>query len=150
MFILWAGLKGAVPILLGTYILAAGSTSNRLAYDIIFVVVLFSVIVQGGLVPTVAALCRVQMDLVRPRPWALGMRVRDEPESARQYRIDPGAPADGRTVRDLHESEDLWVSVVVRDGVPLRIRPDTVLQADDELLVLADPPAEPGQAFRAE
>ncbi len=46
VFILWAGLKGAVPILLGTYILAAGSTSDRLAYDIIFVVVLFSVLVK--------------------------------------------------------------------------------------------------------
>lgn len=121
-----------------------------MAYDIIFVVVLFSVIVQGGLVPTVAARCRVQMDVVRPRPWALGMRVQDEPESARQYRIDPGAPADGRTVRDLHEAEDLWISVVVRDGIPIRVRADTVLQADDELLVLADPPSERGHAFRTD
>ena len=28
-FILWAGLKGAVPILLGTYILGAGGTGAR-------------------------------------------------------------------------------------------------------------------------
>jgi cell volume regulation protein A len=148
VFILWAGLKGAVPILLGTYILAVGSAADRLAYDVIFVVVLFSVLVQGGLVPAVAARCRVQMDDVEPRPWAVGMRMRDEPETARQYRIDAGAPADGRTVRDLHRTEDLWISVVVRDGTPVRVTADTVLQADDEVLVLADPPADPGPVFR--
>ena len=49
----------------------------------IFVVVAFSVIVQGGLVPTVAALCGVRMEDKEPRPWAVGMRLRDEPEHHR-------------------------------------------------------------------
>ena len=105
MFVIWSGLKGAVPILLGTYILGAGGCASRFAYDVIFVVVLFSVLVQGGLVPTVAARCRVQMDDVPPEPWAVGLRVQDEPQIARRHRVDSGAPADGRSVRDLHRSE---------------------------------------------
>jgi cell volume regulation protein A len=54
VFVLWAGLKGAVPILLGVFIVSAGAAHNAQMYSVIFVVVLFSVIVQGGLVPFVA------------------------------------------------------------------------------------------------
>ena len=103
---------------------------------------LFSVIVQGGLIPTVARRCRVQMDDVEPRPWAVGLRVRDEPRTTRQYRIDPDAPAVGQAVRDVHDAYDVWISVVVRDGHTLRVHADTVLRADDEVLVLAEPDAD--------
>jgi cell volume regulation protein A len=149
VFVLWSGLKGAVPILLGTYVLGAGGDANRLVYEVIFVVVLFSVVVQGGLVPTVARRCRVQMEDVEPRPWALGVRVRDQPESGRQYRVGRGARAEGRTVSELHRSEDVWISLIVRDGSPVRVRPDTTLRAGDEVLLLVDPPGEPGPAFES-
>ena len=147
VFVLWAGLKGAVPILLGTYVLAVGGDAYRWAYEVIFVVVAFSVIVQGGLVPIVAERCRVRMREVPPRPWSVGLRLQNEPDSARHYRVGAGSPADGRTVAELHRTEDVWISLVVRDGHPLRVRADTVLQAGDEVLLLVEPPIEPGSAF---
>lgn len=61
LFVLWAGLKGAVPILLGLFIVAAGADKASQMYAVIFVVVLFSVVVQGGLVPSVAARLGVPM-----------------------------------------------------------------------------------------
>ena len=64
---LWAGLKGAVPILLGVFIVAEGVDHAAQMYAVIFVVVVFSVFVQGGLVPTVAKRC--------------GVLVRDVPQS---------------------------------------------------------------------
>jgi cell volume regulation protein A len=60
-FVLWAGLKGAVPILLGTFVLAEGVSDAGRIYGIVFVVVLVSVVVQGGLVPAAARACRVTM-----------------------------------------------------------------------------------------
>jgi cell volume regulation protein A len=116
---------------------------------VIFVVVAFSVIVQGGLDPAVARWCRVRMQDKEPRPWAVGVRLRDEPDSARQYRVHPGASAEGRTVGELHRSEDVWISLIVRDGRPLRVRADTTLRAGDEVLLLVEPPAEPGAAFES-
>ncbi len=59
IFVLWSGLKGAVPILLGVFIVSAGALHKDQMYAIIFVVVLFSVIVQGGMVPWVAGRCGV-------------------------------------------------------------------------------------------
>ncbi|MEV6644167.1 cation:proton antiporter [Amycolatopsis sp. NPDC051371] len=140
VFVIWSGLKGAVPILLGTYILASGRGADVVAYEVIFVVVLFSVVVQGGLMPMVAARCGIGMRERPPRPWALGIRTNEEPAGGRRFRISPGAPAAGRTVDDLHLGEDIWVSLVVRRGRQLRIRGDLTLEQDDE--VLADPDSE--------
>ncbi|OLB79387.1 MAG: hypothetical protein AUI14_10545 [Actinobacteria bacterium 13_2_20CM_2_71_6] len=65
-FIAWAGLKGAVPILLGTFLLTAGVPDAIPLYHIIVVVVAFSVIVQGGLIPAVARWCGVPMRVIEP------------------------------------------------------------------------------------
>ena len=64
----------------------------------IFVVVLVSVVVQGGLVPTLARLWHVRMRVVEPEPWALGMRFRDEPEGLHRFVVTRGSAADGSTI----------------------------------------------------
>lgn len=142
LFVMWAGLKGAVPVLLGTFILTSGTTSaaGRVrAYDIIFVVVAFSVIVQGGLVPTVAHRLRLPVQTVEPEPWALGLRFRDEPQGLRRYRVAAHSPADGATIADLPLGEHAWISLVSRAGRLVQVRGEARLHADDEVLVLAEP-----------
>jgi cell volume regulation protein A len=61
LFVMWGGLKGAVPILLGTFVLLQGIEEANRIYEIIFVVVAFSVIVQGTSIPFVAAKLGVPM-----------------------------------------------------------------------------------------
>jgi cell volume regulation protein A len=136
-FVLWSGLKGAVPILLGTYVLAEGGHRADETYAVIFVVVLASVVVQGGLVPTLARLWRVPMRLVEPEPWALGMRFRDEPEGLHRFVVGAGSTADGATIGDLPLDEDVWISMVSRGGRLVQVRGTTVLRAGDEVLALA-------------
>jgi cell volume regulation protein A len=60
-FVAWGGLKGAVPILLGLFAVTAHAAGSDHLYDIVFVIVLASVIVQGSSIPAVASLCRVNM-----------------------------------------------------------------------------------------
>ena len=74
-FVLFAGLKGAVPILLGSFILAAHVPDAERLYGIVVVVVVFSVLVQGSLVPTVAGLLHLPMRTATTEPWALGVRL---------------------------------------------------------------------------
>ncbi|HEV7203983.1 MAG TPA: potassium/proton antiporter [Jatrophihabitans sp.] len=148
-FVLFAGLKGAVPILLGTYVLAEGTKHAAEIYDVIFVVVLVSVVLQGGLVPTVARLLKVPMRIVEPEPWALGMRFRDEPEGLHRYVVAPGSPADGCTISDLDVGENFWVSMVSRAGRLVQVRGDTRLEAGDEVLALAEDDERPDRVFTA-
>jgi len=61
LFVMWAGLKGAVPILLAALAVLATVKDDQRLYGIVFVVVLFSVVVQGTLVPFVARRLGVPM-----------------------------------------------------------------------------------------
>ena len=139
LFVLWAGLKGAVPVLLGTYILTSASHDQVLAYDIVFVVVLFSVLVQGGLVPVVASRLKLPVRVRELEPYALGLRFRDEPHGLHRFTVASGAAADGCRLDALTLGENVWVSMVGREGALVQVRGETELQAGDEVLVLADP-----------
>jgi cell volume regulation protein A len=139
VFFLWTGLKGAVPILLGITIVDSGTPGAEQAYQIIFVIVGFSVIIQGGLVPALAHRLRIPLRTIDPEPWSLGVRFSEEPEGLRRYQVAPGAPADGRPVGDLPGGDGTWVSLVIRDGALVTGSGDTTLQAADEVLLLAEP-----------
>ncbi len=138
IFILWAGLKGAVPILLGTFILTSGVTGAHRLFDIVVVVVLFSVVVQGGLVPTVANKLGIPMTVLESEPWAGGMRFRKKPQGLLSYRVDRDSEAAKSTVGELADRH-IWVSMLRRDGqlVPMTI--ETRLAPGDDVLVTTDP-----------
>jgi cell volume regulation protein A len=137
-FVLWAGLKGAVPILLGMFILGSGTAHAQEMYSIIFIVVLISVIVQGGLVPYLASKFRVPMRQLEQQPWALGMRFSDEPHGLHRLIVAKGSPADGATIASLSLGEDGWISMVRRNGHLVQVRGSTRLQAHDSVLALSE------------
>lgn len=65
-FIVWCGLKGAVPILLASLAVVDGTEYASGIYGIVFVVVLFSVVVQGSLVPAAASRLGVELTSAEP------------------------------------------------------------------------------------
>ena len=67
VFVIWGGLKGAVPILLAAFALGGGVADARRIYETVFVVVLASVVVQGGTIPLAASRFGVEMRSVLPR-----------------------------------------------------------------------------------
>ncbi len=139
-FVLFAGLKGAVPILLGELLRAARVPQAERLYGIVIVVVVFSVLVQGSLVPAAVRLLRLPTRTIQPEPWSLGVRLRDEPDGVHRLRVTAGAPADGATIADAADKvDDMWISIVVRDRILVAVRDDTKLEAGDEIVVLADP-----------
>ena len=137
-FVLFAGLKGAVPLLLGSLLLPLPG-GDRL-YGVVVVVVLVSVVLQGSLVPTVARLLRVGMRSVEPQPFASGMRLPTEPACERRLRVETGSAADGRKIDELPGlAEGTWVSMVRRGDALVPVRGRTRLLAGDEVLLLVDP-----------
>ncbi|HEV7754201.1 MAG TPA: cation:proton antiporter [Baekduia sp.] len=60
-FIAWSGLKGAVPILLAAFAIIEGVDGAHRVYGLVFVAVLFSVLVQGSLVPWIGARLGIPM-----------------------------------------------------------------------------------------
>ncbi|MFV0464294.1 MAG: cation:proton antiporter [Nostocoides sp.] len=139
-FVLFAGLKGAVPILLAELLRAADVPNVERWYGVIVVVVVFSVLFQGTLTPYVAAALRLPMRTIEPEPWAAGVRLRDEPEGVHQFRVRANSLADGRQLSDLDTlGERFWISFIVRDRQLVKITGDTHLRAGDEVLAMVDP-----------
>jgi cell volume regulation protein A len=66
-FVVWGGLKGAVPILLAALALTGEVDDATLIYELVFVVVLASVVVQGGTIPFAARRLGIEMRDLRPR-----------------------------------------------------------------------------------
>jgi potassium/hydrogen antiporter len=68
LFIMWGGLKGAVPILLAAFVLLAGVDDGQRIYGVVFIVVAFSVMVQGASIPYAARRLGVPMRRVQDAP----------------------------------------------------------------------------------
>jgi cell volume regulation protein A len=150
LFVLWAGLKGAVPVLLGLFILGTDLADKHRLYRIIFVVVLVSVVVQGGGVPLVAKLLRIPMRDAEPvEPYATGLRVRTAPEGLFRYTVGAGSAADGAAVADLALGDQTWLSLLRREGRLVPLRRDTRLHAGDEVLAQSDDGGDLEQLFRS-
>jgi cell volume regulation protein A len=138
LFVIWGGLKGAVPILLATLALLSGVAGASRLYGIVFIVVAFSVVVQGTSIPFVAARLRVPMRAVEPEPWNISVRLRSEPRGARRFVVARGSHADGSTIRELPIGERTWISLLVRDGAPRQPRGSHTFEPGDEVLVLTE------------
>ena len=144
VFVLWGGLKGAVPIVLGAFIVQAGTPGAPRIYEIIFVVVTFSVIVQGGTVPALARRLKIPLRTVEPEPWSLGVRFREEPGNVHRFVVAAGAAAAGTAVGELALPEDAWISFILRGGQLVPAQAGTVVQPGDEVVVLAEAADEAG------
>ncbi|MGH3127940.1 MAG: cation:proton antiporter [Gaiellaceae bacterium] len=128
IFIAWAGLKGAVPILLGALALLADVDDAGRLYAIVFIVVLFSVIVQGASVPIVASRLRIPF-----------RRVDHDLAEVREFVVHDDAFASGRRLGDLPLGERAWVGVLIRDGRPHAIAGSVVLRPGDRVHVYCQP-----------
>ncbi|HEX4745471.1 MAG TPA: cation:proton antiporter [Gaiellaceae bacterium] len=128
VFIAWGGLKGAVPILLGALALLAGIDDGEQLYGIVFIVVLFSVIVQGTSVPYVATRLRVPF-----------RRVDHDLAEVLEFVVRDDAFANGRRLAELPLGERAWVGVLIRDDRPHVIADDVVLVPGDRVHVYCQP-----------
>jgi cell volume regulation protein A len=138
LFVAWGGLKGAVPILLAALAFIASVRDSDQIYGIVFVVVAFSVLVQGTTIPFVAARLGIPMRLVQPEPWDLSIRLRREPQGVQRFVVARGSRAAGEAIRDLPLGDHTWVTLVVRDDKPQQARGSHVFEPGDEVVVLSD------------
>lgn len=135
-FLAWAGLRGAVPIVLATIPLSEGVGGANDLFDLVFVMVIFYTLVQGPTLPLVARLLGV----------ATSGEARDVDVEAApldrlaadllQVRIPPGSRLHGVEVRELRLPEGASVSLVVRGDQSFVPDGRKVLRTGDDLLVV--------------
>ncbi|MFF7748753.1 potassium/proton antiporter [Streptomyces sp. NPDC007971] len=136
----WAGLRGAVPIILATIPMVNGVDASHRIFNIVFVLVVVYTLVQGPTLPWLARTLRLgeqgeasdlgieSAPLERLRGHLLSMSI---PEGSRMHGVEVG---------ELRLPPGAAVTLVVREGKSFVPLPTTVLRRGDELLVVATDP----------
>jgi cell volume regulation protein A len=136
-FLSWAGLRGAVPIVLATIPLSESVVGAERLFDAVFVLVLIFTVVQAGTVGRVAKLLKV----AAPGEVA-ELNVETAPlERMRadllQMEVPPGSKLAGVHLDELRLPIGAHVTLVLRDGAGFVPDPGTRLKVGDSLLIVA-------------
>ncbi|MEW2136790.1 potassium/proton antiporter [Streptomyces sp. NPDC005409] len=137
----WAGLRGAVPIILATIPMVSGIEGSDRVFNIVFVLVVVYTLVQGPTLPWVAR----KLKLGDTQESASDLGIESAPlEKLRghllSFAIPPASRMHGVEVSELRLPPGASVTLVVRDAKSFVPSPSTVLRRGDELLVVATDP----------
>lgn len=135
----WVGLRGAVPIILATFPLLAGVPQAHMMFNLVFFIVLTSVLLQGTSIPLVARWLRVE----EPLPSRVDASpVWDAPNKLKsgllELTIQETSVAVGKRLLDLGLPKRTFVILVGRKGQCFVPDGSTVFEANDSLLVFTD------------
>lgn len=139
-FVSWVGLRGATPIILATFPVAAGVPNGERLFHVVFFVVLTSVLVQGTSIGAAARRLRLtDADHVPERSVSFDAVITgDEGPALLELTVRPGSAAAARQIIDLDLPSGILIVLVRRDEYSFMPQGTTTLRADDDLLVAAD------------
>jgi NhaP-type Na+/H+ and K+/H+ antiporter len=132
----WAGLRGAVPIVLATVAMTAGLHDADALFAQVFIIVVVFTLLQGPTLPWVARSLKLtvvggsrDIDVEAAPLEELHAELLD-------ISIPPDSRLDGVEIFELRLPQGAAIMLVVRDGKSFVPGPSTRLQAGDKLLVV--------------
>ncbi|MDZ5712545.1 potassium/proton antiporter [Jeotgalibacillus haloalkalitolerans] len=139
IFISWAGLRGAVPIVLATFPVVAGLENGQLFFNVVFFIVLTSTLLQGSTISYVAK----KLDLVGPK--------KDTPHHSLelisigkanaemiQFHTNRDVEIVGKKLKDLEFPHQATISAIVRNDQLISPYGETQIKAGDFLYILVN------------
>jgi potassium/hydrogen antiporter len=136
-FLSWAGLRGAVPIVLATIPINARVPGAIRLFDIVFIIVVINTLAQGPTLPRAARRLKVTAP-AEP----LDVDVEAAPLEALhadllQVQIPTGSRLHGVEIFELRLPAQANIALIVRDGKGFVPSPTTTLRTGDRLLIVA-------------
>lgn len=133
----WVGLRGAVPIILATYPLVAGVPDADAIFNIVFFIVIFSALVHGTSIPSVARWLGLAGPLEETGKLSREFDVDpDTPSELLELVIPPDASAVGKQVVDLGLPKGTLIILMQKGDERFVPVGSTVIGARDTLLLL--------------
>ncbi|HZJ10236.1 MAG TPA: potassium/proton antiporter [Trueperaceae bacterium] len=134
----WAGLKGAVPIILAIVPLTLGVTGAEYIFNVIFVVVIVGTVIQGFTLGPLAQ--RLGIAVAEPPPSTLRLELGGEApigSSVTDVYLAAESRAVGSRIVDLKLPEDVVIAAVLRSGELVTPRGSTVFEAGDHVYLIS-------------
>ena len=139
LMVSWAGLRGAVPIVVATYPLLAGASGAKTIFNLVFFVVFISVLLQGTTIPIVSKWLRVASPLVKPFQYPIEYNpTADLKNELVEIPVSTGSPVAGRSLVEIKLPTGALIVLIRRGDETFVPRGSTQIDAGDTLLVLAE------------
>ena len=140
LFVSWTGLRGAVPIILATYPLSNDHPQARYIFNLIFFVVLTSVLLQGKTLALAAKLLKLDtwVRTAKSYPLAFDRTPGTGSEETREIDLLPDAAVIGHRVSELKFPDGVTILLINRGSKFLIPKGGTVLEQDDTLLIFGE------------
>jgi cell volume regulation protein A len=132
----WAGLRGAIPIVLATFVLSSDVPEREDIFNAVFFIVLVSTIVQGRTLEWVAG----KLGLLSPAPAVAHPPLEVGPLSKLDlidFVVAPDHAIAGAAVREVGLPRSAIIAVVARGDDTIPPRGSTMIEPGDRLFVLA-------------
>lgn len=135
----WVGLRGAAPIILGTFPFAAGIQESDQIFNIVFFTVLTSLVIQGSTLPLAVKLLKLEAPLIHKASYPFEYENKEASNTRLQEYIVPyNSAATGKPIFELNMPEDSLITLIYRGESHLVPTGRTVLEPGDVILVLVN------------
>ncbi|MCY9532448.1 MULTISPECIES: potassium/proton antiporter [Paenibacillus] len=135
--IAWAGLKGAVPIVMATYPMIAGLEHGQLFFNIVFFIVLTSALIQGATISPLAKRLGLAGEPGGQQVHALELvSVGKTNMDLVKKTIEPGACIENSYLHQLRLPDDTLITAIIRGEEMIAPKGTTQLLAGDVAYVL--------------
>jgi potassium/hydrogen antiporter len=137
LFLSWAGLKGAVPIVLATFPMLAHIENSQLIFNVVFFVVMTSCLIQGTTITYLAE----KLGLTGPQKTtpmhsleliSLGKADAEMIE----YEIETDSAIVGKSLQDIPFPDGSLVNAIIREDQLITPTGNTIIHAGDFLYIL--------------
>ncbi|MCM3124776.1 potassium/proton antiporter [Mesobacillus sp. AQ2] len=138
IFLSWAGLKGAVPIILATFPLLAGIENSHKMFNVVFFVVLTSALIQGATIPKLADKLGLNGPKKTTPMQSLELVSLGKADAEMiEYEMESDSAIIGKTLMDIPFPEGTLVNAIIRDGKLTAPTGNTAILAGDFLYILS-------------
>ena len=146
LFISWVGLRGAAPIVLATFPLAAfsdkvaGNPAAQLLFNLVFIIVIMSLVIQGITMMPLAKKLKLDkfVDDRERSPLELEQTAFTKDNTMFEFEVKENSPVAGKCLAELQISSDLLVSMIRRKNRIIQPRGATVIESGDSLTVMGN------------
>lgn len=138
VFIGWCGLRGAVPIILALFPTLAGVDSTGNYFELVFFVVLISLVLQGWTITPVARWLGLELPPSLRDPEHVTVKIPDEQEKELlMYKVVAGSSVANTLARHLYLDDGAQLVGIIRNGVRLDDLTQARILPGDHVLLLA-------------
>jgi len=135
----WVGLRGAVPIILATFPLLAKLPQADLIFNLVFFVVLTSVLLQGTTIPLAARRLGVDAPAIPRRVYPIEYtRMGGLRSELKELAVPSDSQMAGKAIVELGLPADFLIILIAREKDFVLPSGGTTLLGGDTLLVLSD------------